>query len=108
MSTANIHLVYRNPRTKRANKPDEPPPAAPGGRPRGSKKADSEETDLRFSGSPLGAPVEILRRMPDGAISPALLELIDRMSSPILLFENGTTGNLRQMPAAKPARAMAA
>jgi len=107
MSTANIHLVYRNPRTKRTNKPDEPPPAAPGGRPRGSKKADSEETDLRFSGSPLGAPVEILRRMPARTVSPALLGLIELMSRPILL-ENGRPGDLRQMPAAMPPLAMAA
>ena len=108
MSSATIHLVYRNPRTKRANKPDEPPPAARGRLPRRGHQADFEETDLRLSASPVSNPLEIVRQMPNGAISPALFGLIERLSSPILLMENGATGDLREMPAARPLLAMAA
>ena len=97
----------RNPRAKRANRPDDPPPAAPVGLPRG-RKADVEETDLRLSDRPLSHPLEIVRRMPCQAISPALFGLIELLSSPILLIENGSTQDWQEMAAAGPVLAMAA
>jgi len=49
--------------------------------------------------SPLSDPAEILRRMPAQAISPALLELLDLLSSPIFLIEKHPAGELIEMPA---------
>jgi len=46
--------------------------------------------------------------MPAQAVSPALLELLDVMSSPILLITDRPTGELREIPLARPALALAA
>ena len=108
MSSSKLHLVHRNLRTKRSKTPDEPPPAAPGRLPRAARKTEPEDTDPRLSTNPLAHPIGILLRMPDLAVSPALLELIDVMSSPIHLIENGPVGNLREMVAPRPSLAMAA
>jgi len=109
MSSAKIHLVHRNPATKRSQTPpEEPPPAAPGRFRRADQRAASEDTDLQFSTSPLSRPAEILRRMPGRAISPALLGLIEAMSSPVLLTEKETAGDLREIAAARTRLAMAA
>jgi hypothetical protein len=41
--------------------------------------------------------------MPAQALSPALLELLDRMSSSILLTEYSPAEELREIPTARPA-----
>jgi len=46
--------------------------------------------------------------MPAQAISPALLGLLDVMSSPILLIENSPAGELREVAPVMPALAAAA
>ena len=61
-----------------------------------------------FSTTPLSDPAQILQRMPTQAISPALLELLDLMSGPILLIKHSPAGELREMAPAKPALAKAA
>ena len=68
----------------------------------------SEETVSRLSTTPLSDPAQILRRMPTQAITPALLELLDLMASPILLIENSPAGELREMAPATPALLLAA
>jgi len=67
-----------------------------------------QQTGLRFSVTPLSDPADILQRMPAQAISPALLELLDLMASPILLIKHSPAGELREMAPARPALAMAA
>jgi hypothetical protein len=42
----------------------------------------------RLSETPLSDPADILPKMPAQAISPALLQLLDLMSCPILLIED--------------------
>ena len=81
---------------------------APSSLVRPDRRSDSEDAGLRLSTTPLSDPVEILRQMPTQAITPALLELLDLMSSPILLIENGPTGEWRETAAARPALATAA
>ena len=78
MRSARIHLVHR-------------------GIPRGNTK----DTEPRLSNTPLSDPAEVLRRMPAQAISPALLELLDVMSSPILLITQSPAGELGEMVPAK-------
>jgi hypothetical protein len=63
---------------------------------------------LRLSSTPLSDPVEILLRMPAQAISPALLELLDVLSSPILLTTHSPAGELRERTRARAALSMAA
>jgi len=46
--------------------------------------------------------------MPTQAISPALIELLDMLSSPILLIECSPAGELIEMPPRRPALAEAA
>jgi hypothetical protein len=65
-------------------------------------------SEFRFSEAPLSDPTQILRRMPAQALSPALLELLDLMASPILLITDSPAGELREMPAPRPALAKAA
>ena len=62
-----------------------------------------EDAALRLSTTPLSDPAEILRRMPAQALSPALLELLDRMSSLILLTEYSPAEELREIATARPA-----
>jgi hypothetical protein len=57
---------------------------------------------------PLSDPAEILLRMPAQAISPALLELLDVLSSPILLTTHSPAGELRERTPARAALSMAA
>jgi hypothetical protein len=45
--------------------------------------------------------------MPAQALTPALLGLLDLMSSPILLFENSPAGELRDIAPVTPAQAAA-
>src|SRR5437868_4488187 len=71
-------------------------------------RAKSADAALRLSTTPLSDPAEILRRMPAQAISPALLELLDVMSSPVLLIECSPAGELREMAPAAPARGLRA
>ena len=68
----------------------------------------SEQNDLRLSDTPLGDPTEILRRMPTQAITPALVELIDMLSGPILLMEETPRGKVIEMRPVKPRLAEAA
>jgi hypothetical protein len=62
----------------------------------------SEYAEPRLSITPLSDPAQILRRIPAQAISPALLELLDVMSGPILLFENNPAGECRETAPAMP------
>ena len=71
-------------------------------------RAVHEAATLRLSTAPLSDPAPILRRMPAQAITPALLELLDIMSGPILLIEDSPAGELREMPPTRPALAEAA
>ena len=107
MTSAAIHLVHRNPTGKRRHRLPEARRTAPRHPVRPDRPADSERAGLPVSTAPLWDRVEILRRMPSQAITPVLLELLDRMSGPILLTENSPAGELREMPAARrmPARA---
>jgi hypothetical protein len=66
-------------------------------------RAQPEDAALRLSATPLSDPAEILRRMPAQALSPALLELLDRMSSSILLTEYSPAEELREIATARPA-----
>ena len=63
-----------------------------------SQRARSEDDALQLSITPLSEPARILRQMPAQAISPALLGLLELMSSPILLFDNRPAGELIEMP----------
>jgi hypothetical protein len=107
MSSGSIHIVYRNPRAKRTNGPDDPPPAA-SVRLRRRYKTDVEEMDLRLSGRGMSHPLEIVRQMPSQAISTALFELIELLSSPIPLIENGSARDRQDMTENRPFLAMAA
>ena len=66
-------------------------------------RAQPEDAALHLSTTPLSDPAEILRRMPAQALSPALLELLDRMSSVILLTEYSPAEELREIATARPA-----
>ena len=68
----------------------------------------SKQNGLRHSGRPLTDTAEILRRMPTQAITPALVELIDMLSCPILLMEETPRGEVIEMRPARPALAEAA
>jgi len=68
----------------------------------------SEQNGLRRSDTPLADTTEILRRMPTQAITPALVELIDMLSVPILLMEETPRGEVVEMRPARPALAEAA
>ena len=57
----------------------------------------SKDSELRLSKAPLQDPAAILLQMPTQAISPALLELLDLLSSPILLLNERPAGELREM-----------
>jgi hypothetical protein len=70
---------------------------------RTGRRAQPEDAALRLSTTPLSDPAEILRRMPAQALSPALLELLDRMSSLILLTEYSPAEELREIATARPA-----
>ena len=63
---------------------------------------------LRHLGAPLTDTTDILRRMPTQAITPALVELIDMLSCPILLMEETPRGEVIEMRPARPALAEAA
>jgi hypothetical protein len=69
--------------------------------------ANSCDAELRLSTTPLSDPAEIVRQMPTQAISPAL-QLLEVMSSPILLLKHSPAGELREITAARPALPMAA
>ena len=66
------------------------------------RRAKSKDDTPRLSTAPLSEPADILRRMPTQAISPALLELLEIMSSPMLLTANSPAGELIEMLPAKP------
>ena len=85
MSSTRIHLVHRETANSR-----------------------SKDTEPRLSTTSLSDPARILRQMPAQAISPALLGLLDVMSSPILLIENSPAGELREVAPVMPALAAAA
>src|SRR5690348_12811541 len=57
----------------------------------------------RLSNAPLSDPALILQRMPTQAISPALLELLDVMSSPIMMISAIPAGDPIEMPLAPAA-----
>jgi hypothetical protein len=68
---------------------------------RGTANGRSEDTLPLLSTTPLSDPAQILRRIPAQAISPELLDLLDVMSGPILLFENSPAGECRETAPAK-------
>ena len=49
----------------------------------------------QLSDLPLSDPADILPKMPAQALSPALLELLDLMSGPILLIQDRPAGEPR-------------
>ena len=85
MSSTRIHLVHR-----------------------GAANRRSEDTEPRLSTTPLSDPAQILRQMPAQAMSPALLGMLDLMSSPILLIHDSPVGELRETAPAKQALLAAA
>ncbi len=62
-------------------------------------------SEPRLSVNPLSAPADILRQMPSQALSPALLQLLDLMSGPILLILDSPAGEERQIAPAMPVAA---
>ena len=92
MSPAKIHMLDRA--------VARPGAGAAGGRLLASgAEAAYEATGLRLAATPLSDPAETFRRMPANVASPALFELIELISSPILLVEDGPIGEIREMPA---------
>ena len=85
MSSKRIHLVHREAANDR-----------------------SEYAEPRLSTTPLSDPVQILRRIPAQAISPALLELLDFRSGPIQLIESSPVGECRKAAPAQPVLCTAA
>ena len=67
-----------------------------------SYPAGSKVTVLQFSTTPRSGPAKTLRRLPTQAITPALLGLLDIMSSPLLLIEERPAGELVEMPPVEP------
>ena len=108
MSTAAIHLVHLNPATKRRRKAREAGRTAAYGQVPQDRLNDCGDAGPRLSTTPLSDPVEILRKIPAQAVTPALLELLDLLSSPILLTENSPAGELRDAAATQPVIGMAA
>jgi len=108
MRSTKIHLAHRNPAPKRRESFGEaarvaPCPLVPAGR-----QANSDDAEPRFSATPLSDPGKILQRMPAQAVSPVLLELLDLITSPIILCQHSPTGELREMAPGRPALAVAA
>jgi len=68
---------------------------------RGAVRANTKDTESRLSNTPLSDPAQVLQRMPAQAISPALLDLFDLMSSPILLITQSPAGEFGEMAPAK-------
>ena len=66
------------------------------------RRAKPKDDTPRLSTAPLSEPADILRRMPTQAISPALCELLEIMSSPMLLIANSPAGELIEMLPARP------
>jgi len=66
-----------------------------------TSKANRFSGVIQLSAAPLSDRTEILRRIPTKAISPALNDLLDMLSSPVLLVENSPAGELREMRPAK-------
>ena len=66
------------------------------------RRANSEGDAPRLSTAPLSEPADILRRMPTEAISTSLFELLEIISSPMLLIANSPAGELIEMLPAKP------
>jgi len=62
----------------------------------GDHPAAPEAASPRLSTTPLPDPAAVLRRMPTQAISPALLELLDILSSPVLLIDDSPAGELER------------
>jgi hypothetical protein len=56
----------------------------------------------QLSTTPLSDPADILPQMPAQALSPALLELLDLLSGPVLLFRDSPAGELRETVTAMP------
>ncbi|PWU10520.1 MAG: hypothetical protein C5B51_04130 [Terriglobia bacterium] len=71
-------------------------------------RANSDSAEPQLSTTPLSDPVEILRRMPAQAISPALLEMLDLMASPVLLITHSPARESRELAPVPPALAPAA
>ena len=55
-----------------------------------------EAAPPRRAPPPRPDPAAVLRRMPTQAISPALLELLDILSSPVLLIDDSPAGELER------------
>lgn len=106
MSSAAIHLVNRNPAANRRLRLPEARRNPPGSLRCPLRRLDFDYAGLSLSTTPLSDPVQILQQMPAQAITHALLELLDHLSSPILLIENNPTGEWRE-PAALRLTALA-
>jgi hypothetical protein len=59
----------------------------------------------RLSNTPLSDPADILPRLPAQALSPALLELLDLISGPILLIQDDPAGEVGETAPVLPAAA---
>jgi hypothetical protein len=94
MSSANTHSASRIRRIRRS-----------GGVNAESGRMGRTPSAPRLSVTPLSAPADILRQMPSQALSPALLQLLDLMSGPILLIHDSPAGEAREMAPAMPAAA---
>src|SRR5215472_2722237 len=106
MSSAKLQLAYRgvakpesrvNFTAKRSARSGKAGQVVPCRLVRADRQANFEDTEPKLSTTPLSDPFEILRRMPAQALSPALLELLDLLASPILLVTNSPTGELEEM-----------
>lgn len=60
----------------------------------------------KLSATPLSAPADILLRMPAQAVSPALLQLLDLMSGPLLLIQDSPAGEPREKMPPRRARVL--
>jgi hypothetical protein len=60
----------------------------------------------KLSVTPLSVPADILLQMPAQAVSPALLQLLDFMSGPILLIQDQPSGEPGEGTAPKRARVL--
>jgi hypothetical protein len=78
------------------------PLAAPGEPARLDRRADSEDAEPRFASIVLSDTAEILKRMPAQAATPAMVELLEVLSSPILLITDSPKGQFRETPREVP------
>ena len=94
MNAATIHLAYRNEKLRRRSSR-----AAKLAAPIRLPRVGIARSERRLAAGPISNTWNILVRMPGGAICPGLLQLVELLSSPVLLTRNSVTRD-REEPAA--------